>query len=81
MTMADLYGPPMTVQQLRDRIRPRAALSQETKSLQHRSPSPSPAPRPHGARSDGLTEFEVVVELGGVRIGERAYGTPALRLH
>lgn len=82
---ADAYGPPMTPQQLRDRIRPRAAQSQQMRSLQHRFfvVSGTEAPRVEvravpmrSSRTDGLTEFEVVVELAGVRAGERAQHAP-----
>ena len=61
---ADAYGPPMTPQQLRDRIRPRAAQSQQMRSLQHRFfvVSGTEAPRVEvravpmrSSRTDGLT--------------------------
>jgi len=83
--MAGPVNKPMTPQQVRDRIKPRPALSQKLRSTTQRLHIVGAGEPPRvrsevlplaSARAGELRSYEVIIEIDGVRIGERAFPAP-----
>ena len=83
--MPDHYPKPLTPQEVRARIKPRARVSQPLLSTEHRlqvvGSHESPRVRTRvvpieGSANSDSRQYEVIVEVDGVRVGDRAVRRP-----
>src|SRR5690348_12159389 len=83
--MPDQFGKPLTPQEVRDRIRPRPALSQKLLATQQRLHVVGSKEPPRvqtkvvaveNTQPGAFTQYEVIIEIDGVRVGERSAPSP-----